>query len=331
MGQVLHGKATTTHATRAKIQNAQESLITLAERYNINPKTVAKWRGRDSVEDRPCGTPKGYGSVLSETDEHIIVQVRLKTLLPLDDMYDVLKPVIPALSRSNLHRCLQRNGVSRIKDLLPEEEQKQPYKGFKDYAPGYLHIDTAEVRVGGQKQYLLVAIDRATRYVYVELNDNKTMAITAQFLKNALAQYPFKVTKILTDNGAEFSYNLLPDNKKPKDKIHLFDQVCNEHVIEHRTTKVRHPWTNGMVEAMNKKVKANTTKKYHYETAEELKTHLYHYILLYNFNQKLTALNRRTPFEAILDAYRENDSLFIQNPHQLSVGRNTYQASWLNS
>ena len=87
MGQVLHGKATTTHATRAKIQNAQESLITLAERYNINPKTVAKWRGRDSVEDRPCGTPKGYGSVLSETDEHIIVQVRLKTLLPLDDMY----------------------------------------------------------------------------------------------------------------------------------------------------------------------------------------------------------------------------------------------------
>jgi hypothetical protein len=79
-----------------------------------------------------------------------------------------------------------------------------------------------------------------------------------------------------------------------------------------------------MVEAMNKKVKANTTKKYHYETAEELKTHLYHYILLYNFNQKLTALNRRTPFEAILDAYRENDSLFIQNPHQLSVGRNNY-------
>jgi hypothetical protein len=75
-------------------------------------------------------------------------------------MYDVLKPVIPALSRSNLHRCLQRNGVSRIKDLLPEEEQKQPYKAFKDYAPGYLHIDTAEVRIGEQKQYLLVAIDR---------------------------------------------------------------------------------------------------------------------------------------------------------------------------
>ena len=117
-----------------------------------------------------------------------------------------------------------------------------------------------------------MAIDRATRYVYVELNDNKTMAITAQFLKNALAQYPLKVVKILTDNGAEFSYNLLPDNKKPKDKIHLFDQVCNEHVIEHRTTKIRHPWTNGMVEAMNKKVKANTTKKYHYETVEALKT-----------------------------------------------------------
>ena len=40
MGQVLHGSATTTEAIRQAIQNSQESLKVLAERYGTNPKTV---------------------------------------------------------------------------------------------------------------------------------------------------------------------------------------------------------------------------------------------------------------------------------------------------
>ena len=72
MGQILHGKATTTHATRAKIQESKESLIKLAERYNINPKTVQKWKGRSSVEDLQCGPAPGYGSVLTDIDEAVM-------------------------------------------------------------------------------------------------------------------------------------------------------------------------------------------------------------------------------------------------------------------
>jgi hypothetical protein len=81
----------------------------------------------------------------------------------------------------------------------------------------------------------------------------------------------------LTDNGGEFSYlyslgyNLLPEDKKPKDgTVHGFDKVCQDNKIEHRiyapegTTLVKHPWTNGMAWAMNKKIKANTVKHFHY-------------------------------------------------------------------
>ena len=53
MGQVLHGSATTTEAVRRAIQDSQESLRVLARRYGINPKTVAKWKKRKSVKDRP--------------------------------------------------------------------------------------------------------------------------------------------------------------------------------------------------------------------------------------------------------------------------------------
>ena len=49
MGQVLHGSATTTEAVRRAIQDSQESLRSLARRYGINPKTVAKWKKRSRL------------------------------------------------------------------------------------------------------------------------------------------------------------------------------------------------------------------------------------------------------------------------------------------
>lgn len=322
MGQVLHGTATTTHATRAKIQASEESVSQLAERYHINPKTARKWQQRDHVEDLPCGCRPGQGSVLDSRDEAVIVEMRRKTLLPLDDLYDLLKPEIPVLTRSNLHRCLQRHGVSRLKDLLPPEE-RQDTKTFKHYEPGYLHIDTAQINLGKDKWYLFVAIDRATRYVYLELHDNKRMATAAGFLQQVLHQYPFRLNKLLTDNGIEFSYNLLVEAKRPKDKVHPFVAVCQAHHIEHRTTLVKHPWTNGMVEAMNKKIKTNTVKRFHYDDVDALKQHLYTYALNYNFNLKLRAIGRIPPFEAIRQWFLQKPDIFSTAPDHLIVGLNS--------
>ena len=214
MGQILHGSATTTQRTRKKIQDSDKTLKSLAETLELNIKTVAKWKNRDFVEDLKCGKKKGQGSVLEGVSEEIIKEVRVKTMLPLDDLFVLLKPIIPELSRSNLHRCLQRNNISRLADLLPKDEEKV-FKKFKNYEPGFLHIDTAEIKIQKEKYYLFVAIDRATRYVYIEVHDNKRMETAALFLKEVLLQYSFKIEKILTDNGMEFCYNALIDEKKP--------------------------------------------------------------------------------------------------------------------
>ncbi len=85
MGQVLHGSATTTEAVRRAIQHSQESLRTLATRHGINQKTVAKWKRRTSVADRPTGPTTPKSTVLSIADEAIVVAFRKHTLLPLDD------------------------------------------------------------------------------------------------------------------------------------------------------------------------------------------------------------------------------------------------------
>jgi transposase InsO family protein len=136
----------------------------------------------------------------------------------------------------------------------------------------------------------------ARRYVYIELHDNKRLDTAAEFLRQTLAPYPFKIEKILTDNGIEFSYNLLVEAKRPKDKVHPFGKLCQQQQIDHGTTLVKHPWTNGMVEAMNKKIKANTVKRFHYDSVAALKQYLYAYLINYNFNLKLRAIGRYHAF-----------------------------------
>lgn len=182
MGQILHASATTTEATRRAIQNSQESLRTLAKRYGINIKTVAKWKKRTSVADLPTGPKQPRSTVLSIEEEAAIVAFRKHTLLPLDDCLYALQPTIPHLTRSSLHRCLQRHGISQ----LPEPEgEKSVKKTFKRYPIGYFHIDIAEVHTAEGKLYLFLAIDRTSKFAFAELHGRATKMAAAQFLRRA--------------------------------------------------------------------------------------------------------------------------------------------------
>jgi len=69
MGQVLHGSARPTAAVRRVIQQSQASLNKLAESYGINPKTVAKWKKHDSVQDAPMGPKERRSTVLTPGGE----------------------------------------------------------------------------------------------------------------------------------------------------------------------------------------------------------------------------------------------------------------------
>src|SRR4051812_25312625 len=160
MGQVLHGCATTTEAVRRAIQHSQESLRALAKRYGINQKTVAKWKKRTSVADVPTGPKTSTSTVLSIEEEAVIVAFRRHPLPPLDDCLSALQSTTPALTRSSLHRCLQRHGISRLPEI---EGDKEPKKQFKSYPIGFFHIDIAEVQTAEGKLHLFVAIDRTSK------------------------------------------------------------------------------------------------------------------------------------------------------------------------
>jgi transposase InsO family protein len=329
MGQVLHGSATTTEAVRRAIQHSQESLRTLSKRHGINPKTVAKWRKRETVADIPTGPREPRSTVLSVEKEAIIVAFRRHTLLPLDDCLYALQPTIPHLTRSSLHRCLQRHGLGRLSEI---EGDKPTRKRFKAYPLGYFHIDIAEVRTEEGKLHLFVAIDRTSKFAFVELHERATTRVSADFLRRLIAAVPYKVHTVLTDNGAQFTTPGAGGSAVPliREAIaageifraHAFELACARAGIDHRTTQPRHPWTNGQVERMNRTFKEATVRRFHYDSHEQLCRHLDDFVQAYNFARRLKTLKGPTPYEFICKTWASEPHRFTANPLHKMPGLN---------
>ena len=191
----LHRNATTTPRIRREIQQSSDSVAVLAKRFGVTAPTVRTWKNRDFVED-VSHTAHRLQTTLTPAQEGVVVELRKLLLLSLDDLLVVTREFInPAVSRSGLDRCLRRHGVSRLADLKPKSE-KAPYKTFKDYEPGYVHIDIKylpQMPDEDHRQYLFVAIDRATRHVHVALKRSKSARSARAFLKEVIAKAPYRI------------------------------------------------------------------------------------------------------------------------------------------
>ncbi|MBU2407004.1 MAG: DDE-type integrase/transposase/recombinase [Nanoarchaeota archaeon] len=198
-----------------------------------------------------------------------------------------------------VYRCLKRHGLNILPSEFVAAERK--IKKFRKYGIGYIHIDLIYApKLDKQREYVYTAIDRVSKIAFVMFGKRKDKETGAKFSKQVLEFYPYKINYILTDNGFEFSYNALPKNKRTK-KIHPFDKICLENKIEHRTIKFKHPWTNGMVERFNRRIKDEVFKKYLFSTIFEMKNLTIKFINKYNFEKRLKSLNYKTPAQYLKD------------------------------
>jgi transposase InsO family protein len=321
MAAGLHGSARTTPRVRAELQAAQASTRALAAQYGLNPKTVAKWRARRITADAPMGPRQPRSTTLTEAEEAIIVEFRRRTLLPLDDVMGCLRDTIPKLSRSALHRCLERHGISR---LPQDEEATSKRKRFAETTIGYVQIDICELRLAEGKLFMFLAVDRVSKFAHVAFLPAATKLNAAAFLREVVATFPYAIHTVLTDNGMAFA-DLPKYREGPTAQWmgHIFDRICGEHGIKHKLTKPYHPWTNGQAERMNRTVKEATIKAFHYPDLEALKAHVVAFVQAYNFGKHLKALRWRTPFQTICDAWTKDPSIFKINPHHLIAGPHT--------
>ncbi len=310
----LHANATTTPKTRRYLQQSDKSERALAKELGISVGTVRRWRKRDEVHDR-SHTAHQLQTTLTDAQEAVVVELRRSLLLPLDDLLVITREFLnPDVSRSGLDRCLRRHGISRLADLIPKPEtgEKAKPKTFKSYAPGFVHVDIKylpQMPDESSRRYLFVAIDRASRWVYLELKRSKSSKAATSFLGNVVAKAPFKISKLLTDNDKAFTDRFSAAGERKPTGNHVFDKICEEHRIEHRLIPPRHPQTNGMVERFNGRI-SEVLATTRFDCSQDLETTLVRYAYLYNQHIPQRALTHKTPIEALKDWQKDRPELF---------------------
>lgn len=314
MKQRYHSNATTNIRLRSEINKSKKPNTTLSSQYGVSVKTISKWKKRDQFEDK-SSRPNSVRYALSELEQLIAINLRTITWWALDEITEAINPKAPEKIRSALYRTFVREGINRV----PEKE-KEKAKKFKEYDPGYLHIDVTYLpKIEGIKYYLFVAIDRATRTLYFEIYDAKTSDNAVDFLEKCIEFFPVYSSHTLTDNGLEFTNRLLKSKKgEPCNKPSKFDKVCTKNNIEHRCTKPYTPKTNGMVEKANDIIKNATIKKTNYNSVYQMREDLTKFLVHYNLYRRHASLKRelkvKTPFDAIEKWYELEPDIFKEKP-----------------
>ena len=167
-----------------------------------------------------------------------------------------------------------------------------------------------------------MAIDRATRLVYLWVYRHKDKEAAHDFLRRCLGFFPFRIAKILTDNGREFTLKGFKNRYGSRVKtVHPFERLCQEQGIEHRQTKPYTPQTNGMVERTNGLIKQATTKRRIYENLAQMDADLQRWMDYYNFQRIHRRIGRRTPYQMVCWWYDKQPDLFLKEPAHILAYR----------
>jgi len=173
-----------------------------------------------------------------------------------------------------------------------------------------------------------VAIDRTTRWVFVRIYPAKTAANARRFLRDLERAAPMKITRVLTDNGKEFTDRLFGLRRRPATGTHDFDRLCADLGIEHRVAPPMRPqseedqetvqWTvsptNGMVERFNGGIE-DALQSHRFRSGEDLEQTILRYLRLYNGQLPQSVLKGRTPIDALKDWHHQKPELFKKRPY----------------
>jgi transposase-like protein len=307
-----HRNATTNVNQRVEIQASKLTSRELEQRFGVSHVTCAKWKNADHVEDK-SHKPDLIHYAVPRPFWKLIKEVREQFKLPLDDLFFVLQDYVPNLKRGNCYRILHHYGLNRL-----STKEKREYKKFATYPPGYLHIDSFELpRFNGKKTYVYIAVDRATKLLFVRIYANRSKYEAADFLIQALNFFPYRIHHILTDNGREYTMrNQLSFGKKSTGSV-PFELICDFAGIEQRQTKPYHPWTNGMAERMVRTIKEHTIKIEDYKNVNEAIISVYQFQYIHNFQLRTKRLNHQTPYEVTMDWFSKEPNLFLKHPNEL--------------
>lgn len=178
-----------------------------------------------------------------------------------------------------------------------------------DFTGDLVAMDTFMVGTlkGIGRVYLQTVIDCHSRYAWGTLHTSKMPITAVQTLNNEVLpffeEHNVPIKTILTDNGREYC---------GREDQHPFELFLQLEDIEHRTTKVRRPQSNGYVERLHRtlldehfRVAGRTN---FYETVQEMDKDLQVYLNFYNTERTHQGrnMNGRTPYQVFFHRCRES-------------------------
>ena len=198
--------------------------------------------------------------------------------------------VYNVLKRHNLNTRKQRmeyirvkNGIVATPSDLESDRDKSKTRSLNTKYPGHIiGIDVFYVGTlkGIGRIFQFTAIDTYSSYAWANLYSDKSAVSACDFMMHVYNNnLDVSIQSILTDNGLEFTTH-------HPSKNHSFERLLNELDIKHKLTRVRHPWTNGACERLNRTILeefyqvAFRTKIYH--SIQQLNDDLSRFIEFYN-------------------------------------------------
>jgi transposase InsO family protein len=309
----LHRNATTTPRQRAYIRTSPRSVAALARELGVSETTVRRWKRRPDTADRPS-TPHRLATSLSGEEEAIAVELRVRLNLSLNDALEVLRRCLRSdISRSALYRLWHRRGIA-----APPPRDETPPGRFAPEPFGYVHADLKHLtRLDGRRAYVFAVIERATRFVHIEILDDRHGLTVADAFARFLQAFGHPIHTVLTDNGAEFTDRFGAARYTSRNTgtgRHPFDRLCASHHIRHKLTKPYHPQTNGMVERFNRRLaeaidrqppNGDNAGKNRFASHHERNRFLHTFVQNYN-RTRLRCLDYQAPAERLANLTKHN-------------------------
>ncbi len=186
--------------------------------------------------------------------------------------YNVLKRYNLNTRKQRLEYMRIKNGVVSTPSDLERDRNKSKTRSLNTKYPGHIigmdvfYVGTLK---GTGRIFQLTAIDTYSSYAWAKLYTDKSAVSACDFIMHVHNNnLDVSIQSVLTDNGLEFTTHHTSKN-------HSFERLVHELNIKHRLTKVRHPWTNGACERLNR-----TLLEEFYEVA--FRTKIYQSVLQLN-------------------------------------------------
>lgn len=312
-----HANAQTNLQQRKRIRQSREPYRRQAHQLGVSVATIAKWKQRPDPLDR-TSRPRRIHTALPPEAAPLLSWLRKDWLLDLDAVWQALRQtVFPQLSRSAVYRELVRLQLHQLRVLRPAQQRR--HGKFRACPPGFVHLDVFYLpRLDGTRRYVFVAIDRATRLLTCQVYESRATASALAFLAHCQRFYPFRLYRLLTDNGKEFTlWGHRGRGGATTSKLHAFTSACQRARMRHSLTKAYHPWTNGLVERTGGTLKAETVYRFHFDTVSQLLQAVYAFERYFNAHRPYKAMGGKTPYQLTQDWYAKAPKRFLRDPTAL--------------